>query len=793
MAELEDLQGTQKLREAWPIIERNEQAINGDIINHKASGAAHAAESITYSGPVAGAANIKQAVDSHVQSEAAHAAEHITYAGAVVGAANIQEAVDFVDERLDTIIVGGSEDKDPELTDIKTPDPSYTPGRTIAAAGDLVRDMQKQFGEQLAEMVTNVKTFGAIGDGQSHPLSEFFPTLATAQMKFPNATSLTNEVDELAIQAAIDYCFDSGGGTVLLPAGTYVLGTVHGVNSALIYAKSKVNISGVGSASVLLVKGGLNDPGKYFNVIGVPTRLLVDAVSDCIFKDFVIDCNGVNNLIPVGEYAKENNGIQLWHGQNIIIDNVDMRNNPGLQCIRLGTDTEHDFKKVRIKNCNFEDVGTAVPGNVNQIDHSTIYFSGSDLIIDNCIFSNKIRPINNATCAIEIHSDTTIVVNCIIDNYSVGIITAAETADIFDVRYSNNIMKRMTTGFQFWLTSAVSMRDIVLDNNTVESLYSIGNAVDCGQMNYPGENIALRGNTFKCTDNITANVANGISIRNFKNIVIDGDVVKGFMADGIMVEPINGVTNLQILNTGIEDCGRSTVIGENYGISLVSGNKFNIVSINHNRIKNTGTQYMRNGIVSNCDAVSYDFLGNEVTNIPLDPGGLSRDITLTAILTGSVRIEHTGNGSPLNFIKASIGSKWVDRVNRVRYIKNAGDNLISGWVNERGIYDSGSNANGHYIMFDDGTMECYHTKFVSSLAINTAIGSMFMSGDATWTFPVPFAVITCSPDVVPAYAGLYAWGSVQGGSLSALAFRIISPVALTSAVDIRLKAVGRWK
>ncbi|KUP24924.1 hypothetical protein [Paenibacillus sp. DMB5] len=136
MAELEDLQGLQKLREAWPIIERNEQAINSDIINHKASGAAHAAESITYSGSVS-------------------------------GVANIQEAVDFVDGRVDTIIAGGGEGKDPELTDIQTPDPGYTPGRTIVVAGDMVRDMQKQFSEQLADIVINVKSFGALGNGTS--------------------------------------------------------------------------------------------------------------------------------------------------------------------------------------------------------------------------------------------------------------------------------------------------------------------------------------------------------------------------------------------------------------------------------------------------------------------------------------------------------------------------------------------------------------------------------------------------------------------------------------------------
>jgi len=50
-----------------------------------------------------------------------------------------------LEERVDNIIAGGSEDKDPELVDIRTPDPSYTPGRTINVAGDVTRDMQAQF------------------------------------------------------------------------------------------------------------------------------------------------------------------------------------------------------------------------------------------------------------------------------------------------------------------------------------------------------------------------------------------------------------------------------------------------------------------------------------------------------------------------------------------------------------------------------------------------------------------------------------------------------------------------
>ncbi|WP_157764101.1 hypothetical protein [Paenibacillus borealis] len=124
----------------------------------------------------------------HKASTTAHPAAHVTYSGAVAGAANIQEAIDFVDERLDTIIVGGSEDKDPELTDIKTPDPSYTPGRTIAAAGDVVRDMQKQFGEQLGDVAYGgqASLYGVepTGADQTTELNTYFEALEDKGIRY---------------------------------------------------------------------------------------------------------------------------------------------------------------------------------------------------------------------------------------------------------------------------------------------------------------------------------------------------------------------------------------------------------------------------------------------------------------------------------------------------------------------------------------------------------------------------------------------------------------------------------
>lgn len=69
--------------------------------------------------------------------------------------ADREQAVQAVDERVDEIIQGGGPDKDAELVDIRTTDPSYTPQRTINVAGDVTRDMQAQFAAHKADIVAS--------------------------------------------------------------------------------------------------------------------------------------------------------------------------------------------------------------------------------------------------------------------------------------------------------------------------------------------------------------------------------------------------------------------------------------------------------------------------------------------------------------------------------------------------------------------------------------------------------------------------------------------------------------
>lgn len=73
--------------------------------------------------------------------------------------------------------------------------------------------------------VVSVKDFGAVGDGASHPLSGYFGTLAAAQAIYPHALALTDEIDGIAIKAAL-----ATGKSVFVPDGTFLISAPLPVN-----------------------------------------------------------------------------------------------------------------------------------------------------------------------------------------------------------------------------------------------------------------------------------------------------------------------------------------------------------------------------------------------------------------------------------------------------------------------------------------------------------------------------------------------------------------------------------
>jgi hypothetical protein len=98
---------------------------------------------------------------------------------------------------------------------------AFLPGtaQTVPTPAGVVTGALTDYGGEM----WNVKSFGAIGDGSSHPLSTRYGTLAAAQAVYSFATSLAQEIDYCAIQAAINIALSTNARAVYIPIGRYIV------------------------------------------------------------------------------------------------------------------------------------------------------------------------------------------------------------------------------------------------------------------------------------------------------------------------------------------------------------------------------------------------------------------------------------------------------------------------------------------------------------------------------------------------------------------------------------------
>lgn len=182
-------------------------------------------------------------------------------------------------------------------TDLATP----ASGASIVAFRQAGTGARGRTVEAKLRDVISVKDFGAIGDGNQHPLSERYATLAAAQVDYPHALALTDQIDWAASQAAINYVANivtggARGGWLEFPAGRYV------TNRELVVDVGKpVNIRGCGEGTQFRATGSINVFRLKTNMIirdlmfvgafsGVSTGIYMDAanvarVEACIFQN----------------------------------------------------------------------------------------------------------------------------------------------------------------------------------------------------------------------------------------------------------------------------------------------------------------------------------------------------------------------------------------------------------------------------------------------------------------------------------------------------------------------------
>jgi len=109
------------------------------------------------------------------------------------------------------------------------------------------------------------------------------------------------------------------------------------------------------------------------------------------------------------------------------------------------------------------------------------------------------------------------------------------------------------------------------------------------------------------------------------------------------------------------------------------------------------------------------------------------------------------------------------------------------------IIERGSNANGEYVKFADGTMICTLVVASQSVAVTTAYGSLFIGNPPAWTFPVAFVGTFPIVDMTPFVSGKLAWSTRSAtASLTTATMAIIDITSATSNFQLTYKAIGRW-
>lgn len=162
--------------------------------------------------------------------------------------------------------------------------------------------------------------------------------------------------------------------------------------------------------------------------------------------------------------------------------------------------------------------------------------------------------------------------------------------------------------------------------------------------------------------------------------------------------------------------------------------------------------------------------GSALTNLPSAGGGLAAANNLSDVADANTSADNIGA-----YRKGTI----------------LGTVSQSGGVPTGAIIEYGSNANGEYIKYADGTMICWADISSGSLAISTAFLGGFRSDGQTWTFPAEFSD---TPKVSISPTSLTAFGVAPASRITTSATFVYTAVTSqgSSARSATAIAIGRW-
>lgn len=114
----------------------------------------------------------------------------------------------------------------------------------------------------------------------------------------------------------------------------------------------------------------------------------------------------------------------------------------------------------------------------------------------------------------------------------------------------------------------------------------------------------------------------------------------------------------------------------------------------------------------------------------------------------------------------------------------------SGGVPTGAIIERGSNANGEFVRFADGTQICTRREVGLGVVATAAIGGMYRDSTVSaWTFPAAFSVApSCSFSIVSSFL----LGLASGVDTTTMSRVVLAPSSYTGNVNVGSVAIGKW-
>ncbi|KAB5626300.1 hypothetical protein F7234_03965 [Pseudomonas putida] len=226
----------------------------------------------------------------------------------------------------------------------------------------------------------------------------------------------------------------------------------------------------------------------------------------------------------------------------------------------------------------------------------------------------------------------------------------------------------------------------------------------------------------------------------------------------------------------------TTASGVTYSVTPVQGYQKDLSDRVRAIIEQWGDDLTNLGAVASEDVVPVEKGGT---------GGTTAETARSGLGLGAVAVE-----AIVPIAKGGTGGNSLVTARNNLGLKTAALADILGTVSQSGgtptgaIIERGSNANGNYVKYADGTMICTGVS-AAGVVTGVAFGNIYTNNATSFTFPAAFAAAPVVAPAVSYVSGGPVWGGVDSISTTGCSIRLFSGGS-NGGGQPKYIAVGRW-